>query len=136
LSVIDSSEGSAGYINEIKENQIDRLSPNVNPNLPVTVGKLDDASTSSHSEEEEEEEEEDTKDAIKQSDASIGEEDGSTDEQKNKDESSVMVENGSFSPTENDAIDKDNEEVNEPVTQIEMETSVEAGDDTKNVESE
>ena len=46
----------------------------------------------------------------------------STEEQKNKDESSVMVGNGSFSPRDHEVSDKDNEEVNEPVTQIEMET--------------
>ena len=51
------------------------------------------------------------------------EEDDSTEEQKNKDESSVMVEIGSFSPGDHEASDKDSEEVNEPVTQIEMETS-------------
>ena len=34
-----------------------------------------------------------------------------------------MVEIGSFSPGDHEASDKDSEEVNEPVTQIEMETS-------------
>ena len=46
-----------------------------------------------------------------------------TEEQKNRDECSVMVENGSFSPSDHEASDKDSEEVSEPVTQIEMETS-------------
>ena len=57
------------------------------------------------------------------------EEEDSTEEQKNKDESSVMVGNGSFSPSDHEVSDKDSEEVNEPVTQIEMETR-ESLDDT------
>ena len=56
----------------------------------------------------------------------------STEEQKNKDESSVMVKNGSYAPSENEASDKDNEETDENLTQIEAG----ANDDVENVTSE
>ena len=93
-------------------------------NLLATVAQLDNGSFSS----EEEPETVDKEEVLKESDAdgttntSEEEEEDSTEEQKNKDESSVMVGNGSFSPSDHEVSDKDSEEVNEPVTQIEMET--------------
>ena len=56
----------------------------------------------------------------------------STEEQKNKDESSVMVKNGSYAPSENEASDKDNEEFDETLTQVEAG----ANDDVENATSE
>ena len=98
-------------------------------NLLATVAKLDNESFSS----EEEQETADKEGVFKESDAddstNTSEEEDSTEEQKNKDESSVMVGNGSFSPGDQEVSDKDSEEVNEPVTQIEMETR-ESLDDT------
>ena len=51
-----------------------------------------------------------------------------------------MVKNGSFSPSENEASDNDNEEINEPLTQIEFDTgsTAEAGanEDTEAVTSD
>jgi len=91
-------------------------------NLLATVAQLDNGSSSS----EEEQDPGDKDELVKESDDddknTTSEEEDSTYEQKNKDESSVMVENGSFSPGDHEASDKDSEEVNEPVTQIEMET--------------
>ena len=84
------------------------------------MAQLDNVSSSS----EEEQETVDKEDVIKESDdCDTTSEEESTEEQKNKDECSVMVENGSFSPSDHEASDKDSEEVSEPVTQIEMETS-------------
>ena len=86
------------------------------------MAQLDNESFSS----EEEQETVDRDEVFKESDAddttNTSEEEDSTEEQKNKDESSVMVGNGSFSPSDHEVSDKDSEEVNEPVTQIEMET--------------
>ena len=93
------------------------------------MAKLDNESFSS----EEEQETADNEEVFKESDAdcstNTSEEGDSTEEQKNKDESSVMVGNGSFSPGDQEVSDKDSEEVNEPVTQIELETR-ESLDDT------
>lgn len=93
------------------------------------MAKLDNESFSS----EEEQETADKEGVFKESDAddstNTSEEEEDTEEQKNKDESSVMVGNGSFSPGDHEVSDKDSEEVNEPVTQIEMETR-ESLDDT------
>ena len=86
------------------------------------MAQLDNVSSSS----EEEQETVDKEDVINESDGGDGDttsEEESTEEQKNRDECSVMVENGSFSPSDHEASDKDSEEVSEPVTQIEMETS-------------
>ena len=98
-------------------------------NLLATVAQLDNGSSSS----EEEQDPGDKDELVKESDDddknTTSEEEDSTYEQKNKDESSVMVENGSFSPGDHEASDKDSEEVNEPVTQIEMETR-DIGEDT------
>ena len=98
-------------------------------NLLATVAKLDNESFSS----EEEQETADNEEVFKESDAddstNTSEEGDSTEEQKNKDESSVMVGNGSFSPGDQEVSDKDSEKVNEPVTQIELETR-ESLDDT------
>ena len=90
-------------------------------NLLATVAQLDNVSSSS----EEEQETVDKDDVIKESDGGDddGDDDDASEEQKNKDESSVMVEIGSFAPGDHEASDKDSEEVNEPLTQIEMETS-------------
>ena len=92
-------------------------------NLLATVAQLDNGSFSS----EEEPETVDKDEVFKESDAdgtntSEEEVEDSSEEQKNRDESSVMVGNGSFSPRDHEVSDKDSEEVNEPVTQIEMET--------------
>ena len=46
-------------------------------------------------------------------------------EQTNKDESSCQVENDRCSPNFEESSDKDNEEVNEPVTQIAVEVDKE-----------
>ena len=93
------------------------------------MAKLDNESFSS----EEEQETADNEEVFKESDAddstNTSEEEEDTEEQKNKDESSVMVGNGSFSPGDQEVSDKDSEEVNEPVTQIELETR-ESLDDT------
>ena len=88
-------------------------------NLLATVAKLDNESFSS----EEEQETVDKDDVIAQSDGGDDDDDDASEEQKNKDESSVMVEIGSFAPGDHEASDKDSEEVDEPLTQIEMETS-------------
>merc|ERR1712173_101358 len=107
-----SSEGSSEQIkHSIAENI--KHSSDINSNMTPTVAQFDIESSSS------EEEEETEHDNLKQS-VNMSEEDESNEDQKNKDESSVMVKNSSFSPAENEASDKDNEEVNEPVTQIEM----------------
>ena len=46
-------------------------------------------------------------------------------DQTNKDESSCLVENDRCSPNFDESSDKDNEEVNEPVTQIAVEADIE-----------
>lgn len=128
-------------ISLVLENQIEQQTQIFSP----LVGQLDkESSISSSSSDQEtegetERETEDTQDVSQQSDT-VSQED-SHEEQKNKDESSVMVKNGSFAPSENETSDKDNEEVNEPVTQIELEASSHtelavAADDINNVESE
>ena len=118
-------------ISLVLENQIGQQTQIFSP----LVGQLEKESSSSSSDQETE----DTQDVSHQSDTASQED--SHEEQKNKDESSVMVKNGSFAPSENETSDKDNEEVNEPVTQIELEASSQtelavAADDINNVESE
>ena len=125
----------AGVISLVLENQIGQQTQIFSP----LVGQLDKESSSSSSDQETDGETEDTQDVSHQSDTASQED--SHEEQKNKDESSVMVKNGSFAPSENETSDKDNEEVNEPVTQIELEASSHtelavAADDINNVESE
>merc|ERR1712062_681218 len=119
LSVSISSGDCSDPIKDIKETEPSEPKP---VSLLATVAQLDSSSSSS----EEEQEPVDKDDVIKESDEDDGdttsEENDSTEEQKNRDESSVMVGNGSFSPGDHEASDKDSEEVNEPVTQIEMET--------------
>ena len=124
-------------ISLVLENQIGQQTQIFSP----LVGQFDkeSSSSSSSSDQETEGETEDTQDVSHQSDTASQED--SHEEQKNKDESSVMVKNGSFAPSENETSDKDNEEVNEPVTQIELEASSHtelavAADDINNVESE
>ena len=126
-----------GVISLVLENQIGQQTQIFSP----LVGQLDkeSSSCSSSSDQETEGETEDTQDVSHQSDTACQED--SHEEQKNKDESSVMVKNGSFAPSEIETSDKDNEEVNEPVTQIELEASSHtelavAADDINNVESE
>ena len=122
-------------ISLVLENQIGQQTQIFSP----LVGQLDKESSTSSSDQETEGETEDTQDVSQQSDTASQED--SHEEQKNKDESSVMVKNGSFAPSENETSDKDNEEVNEPVTQIELEASSHtelavAADGINNVESE
>ena len=122
-------------ISLVLENQIGQQTQIFSP----LVGQLEKESSSSSSSSSSDQETEDTQDVSHQSDTACQED--SHEEQKNKDESSVMVKNGSFAPSEIETSDKDNEEVNEPVTQIELEASSHtelavAADDINNVESE
>merc|ERR1712062_268428 len=139
LSVSSEPQHSSHLPEAVKENQIGQQTQIFSP----LVGQLDKESFSSswdqETDGETEGETEDTQDVSHQSDTACQED--SHEEQKNKDESSVMVKNGSFTPSENETSDKDNEEVNEPVTQIELEASSHtelavAADDINNVESE
>merc|ERR1711953_242253 len=133
LSVSSEPQHSSHLTEAVKENQIGQQTQIFSP----LVGQLEKESSSTSSSSDQETE--DTQDVSHQSDTASQED--SHEEQKNKDESSVMVKNGSFAPSEIETSDKDNEEVNEPVTQIELEASSHtelavAADDINNVESE
>jgi len=120
LSVSISIGDCSDPIKDIKDNGASDHKP---VNLLATVAQLDNGSSSSEEDQDTVDRDELIKESDDDDDDTTSEEEDSTEEQKNKDDGdTVMVGNGSFSPGDHEASDKDSEEVNEPVTQIEMET--------------